>query len=615
MFLKKLTILLGTIAFLLIFLGVKSAFALRSSDVNGDGRVNALDVKLILLSWLSPSGGNTDIDENSKTNSLDVGYVFKDFGQSLPTPTASLVSSTDWPQLAHDAAHTSFNPVKLTFPSPGSKPFKWRWLNGTEQTPQLSYSSLTAIPDGYSLPFSLQPIIAENKVFIANHLGEVYALPLNYNSNQPLSVLWKSTNNGRGGNIGGVQQTLAYDSGLVFVPSTDHYLYALNATNGQLVWSFKTLGSVTSPTVENHLIYFGSADGNLYCLELSGKEKWRFKAGGPVIAPPAVSLGKVFFGAEDMYAYALNSENGSLSWKTQLRGSSFKNTWPVVSIQNNLVIFRTNFQFKNAEWDLWRDVGPLLKYTADNNLNSSQEKNILLNGANLSYNCGGGIFPGLEKSPDYKTFFALNVNNGSERFTAPIIYFGADGGAPPMPVVDSRNGDIYAYYWTFGPNKTMKQAQAYGAPDCGGNYSPNPDIAKINPLTGERIPLGFSLNTESIIQLDNVPWVSLAIDSDNINSANLVFVASYQWTGGYALVKNQSNPRWINLWYPTSSNACCSDPRYYSWYDSERDSNGYENLVPAKRRQIYGYAGPSIGPGGEVLISDWGGMLTAIQGK
>lgn len=582
-------------------------------DVNNDGQVNATDLKIVFGDW-GTSATKSDIDQNGKINLLDAILVMHNLETPPATPTNTPTSDnskiTDWPQLAHDAAHTGFSPNAVSFD--GATPFKWRYLNGTSQTPQTSYGSLSNIPAGYSFPFGLQPIAVGNKVFMGNHLGQVTALNLTSANG---SYLWQTTTNGRGGNIGAIVQSLAWDNNLVFVPSTDHYLYALNDTTGAVVWSFKTLGSVTSPTIYNHVIYFGSSDGNLYAINTSGNLIWKYNVDAPIIAPPAVAQDKVFFGAENINAYALTL-SGQLSWKRELRGSSFKNTWPVVSEQNNLVLFRTNYQFVNAEWDLWPRVGPLLKYVADNSSSAAVEKNILLKGESAIgqtlAGCGKTVYKGLDNEPDTKTFFALNTTNGAERFTVPIVYFGADGGAPPAPAVDARNGDIFAYFWTFGPNKTIKQNQAYGSPDCGGSYSPNPDIARLNPETGERMPLGLGSNSSlnfntGFIQMDNVPLFSLAVNS----SEKLVFVANYQWTGGFALFTNPV--KFVNLWYPTSSNACCGSPRYYSWFNNEQDSQGYENYVPAKRRQIFGYAAPMIGPEGIVVISDWGGMLTAIK--
>ena len=53
-------------------------------------------------------------------------------------------------------------------------------------------------------------------------------------------------------------------------------------------WRFVTKGAVkSSPVLWAEKVYFGSHDGNVYCLDASnGHELWRFPAGQPVEAPP-----------------------------------------------------------------------------------------------------------------------------------------------------------------------------------------------------------------------------------------------------------------------------------------------------------------------------------------
>ena len=57
---------------------------------------------------------------------------------------------------------------------------------------------------------------------------------------------------------GNVSSSPAVADGMVFVGSYDDKLYALNATDGKLVWSYLTGGMVvSSPAVANGVIYVG----------------------------------------------------------------------------------------------------------------------------------------------------------------------------------------------------------------------------------------------------------------------------------------------------------------------------------------------------------------------
>ena len=64
-----------------------------------------------------------------------------------------------------------------------------------------------------------------------------------------------------------VASSPAVVNGAVYIGSEDNNLYALNATTGALIWSFKTGGFVdSSPAISNGVVYVGSLDNNIYAL-------------------------------------------------------------------------------------------------------------------------------------------------------------------------------------------------------------------------------------------------------------------------------------------------------------------------------------------------------------
>ena len=81
--------------------------------------------------------------------------------------------------------------------------------------------------------------------------------------------------------LGGDLTSVTIANGLVFVSQKDrNTVHALNAKNGSPVWQFTAGGMVDSPpTISDGHAYFGSADGNVYCLRASdGKLAWRTRA-------------------------------------------------------------------------------------------------------------------------------------------------------------------------------------------------------------------------------------------------------------------------------------------------------------------------------------------------
>ena len=104
---------------------------------------------------------------------------------------------------------------------------------------------------------------------------------------------------------------------VVYFGSDDNYLYAVNASIGELKWKFKTGDVVySSPAVADGTVYVGSHDGYLYAVDAkTGNERWKFKTGYRVYSSPAVNQGMVYFGSADTYLYAVGVTSGNLLWK------------------------------------------------------------------------------------------------------------------------------------------------------------------------------------------------------------------------------------------------------------------------------------------------------------
>jgi len=97
-----------------------------------------------------------------------------------------------------------------------------------------------------------------------------------------------------------------------------------------LLWKFKTSGEVKSspairlagkPSIDNGLVFVGSADANIYAIDLEkGHRVWAYKTGDAVEAGPCVVEGSVFVGSSDDFLYALDAKTGQLKWKYQTGG-------------------------------------------------------------------------------------------------------------------------------------------------------------------------------------------------------------------------------------------------------------------------------------------------------
>jgi len=133
----------------------------------------------------------------------------------------------------------------------------------------------------------------------------------------------------------------AVADGVVYIPSADSYLYAIDQETGKEKWKYKSrMPIASSPAIAGGVLYFVSSAGSLGALDIAtGKIKWalpteyerKFEAknlhGLPPQAQtipdawdiftssPAVANGKVFFGSGDGNVYAADAQTGVLQWK------------------------------------------------------------------------------------------------------------------------------------------------------------------------------------------------------------------------------------------------------------------------------------------------------------
>lgn len=140
-----------------------------------------------------------------------------------------------------------------------------------------------------------------------------------------------------------VNSTPAVWNGKLYATSYDGRLYCLDADTGALQWKYFTNGErrfeakglhgmqplrqtfadpmdmfLSSPSVSNGAVYFGSGDGNVYAVDAeTGDLRWKFKTGDVVHASPAVAGGRVFVGSWDSFFYALDASTGKVVWKYQ----------------------------------------------------------------------------------------------------------------------------------------------------------------------------------------------------------------------------------------------------------------------------------------------------------
>ncbi|MGA7731959.1 MAG: PQQ-binding-like beta-propeller repeat protein [Chloroflexia bacterium] len=110
---------------------------------------------------------------------------------------------------------------------------------------------------------------------------------------------------------------------LVIVGCNDGYLYAADATSGEIKWSYLTGGEIKGNPVVDEVgrVYFGSFDGYLYCLAATGGELiWQRRISNYLYMTPLVWNDYVIAGGFTGLLTALDRITGKVRWSTNLGG-------------------------------------------------------------------------------------------------------------------------------------------------------------------------------------------------------------------------------------------------------------------------------------------------------
>ena len=96
----------------------------------------------------------------------------------------------------------------------------------------------------------------------------------------------------------------------------------IDAKTSELIWYYEVDDSVLTAVAVipgltgSGYVYFGSRDGNVYCLDAdSGVLKWKWATGKPVVSSPAVVGGNIYFGSDNGTVYCLDRSEGRLKWE------------------------------------------------------------------------------------------------------------------------------------------------------------------------------------------------------------------------------------------------------------------------------------------------------------
>lgn len=72
--------------------------------------------------------------------------------------------------------------------------------------------------------------------------------------------------------------------------------------------------------ISRNNIFVGDHNGNLFCLNSDGSQKWNFQSGSRITMTPAADDSSIYFGNLKGKLFKLNTVNGKLIWTSSVDG-------------------------------------------------------------------------------------------------------------------------------------------------------------------------------------------------------------------------------------------------------------------------------------------------------
>lgn len=449
-------------------------------------------------------------------------------GAPVPDATALIPQTpvVEWVQDAHDAQRSGYTPQEPRLPWK----LLWTWNGPDEQ----------GGPGGhfYDAPREARTVTGGRFIYVPAGEAGLFAL-----SKLDGSIAWRLDS-------ATFNAAPAYDpsTGLVYAGSADRSLYQIDAEVGTVRGTYEAGSPLNKAALLNGpFVYALTANGELHKVHtLDMTPHWVYAAGSESATPPALSpaAGVVVFAASDLSIHAVNDTDGSLRWNVrpgehpQRPPFTFEGYWPVIAEQQGVVFVRLNLGMDG----LWSGPGENRKYP----------------------NTNAEIRAYLRENTHLKNLFALDLNDGSERFIPAVGYGGVETlvnedvpglDAGPVPLIKLFADGVEVAYTFFRSGQTKHPdgrwdshigemvlndgaIEGLSAGDLRFVYFGNSNIH----ITDEQSPLTMAGDTlfhahwgasESARIVDRSPQRGLAFDKPILSEANPVVIRRMEACADY----------------------------------------------------------------------------------
>lgn len=157
-----------------------------------------------------------------------------------------------------------------------------------------------------------RPSVYEGNVYIGSEDQRLYCI--NHRSGKEI---WSYYANGP------MRSSPFIAEGHIFIGSDDAFLHVVNALSGRRAYRVDAGSPIRStPIVVGDYVYFGTEEGDLFCVDLRGNPKWRFKAKRALTSSPVHLNGVIYVGSVDTLLYALDAKSGYIIWRFRMTKAS-----------------------------------------------------------------------------------------------------------------------------------------------------------------------------------------------------------------------------------------------------------------------------------------------------
>ncbi|MCU0846782.1 MAG: PQQ-binding-like beta-propeller repeat protein [Spirochaetes bacterium] len=104
----------------------------------------------------------------------------------------------------------------------------------------------------------------------------------------------------------------AYDGSLIYIPTNDGRIIALNPASGVVEWQVRTIGTPSGDALgmDNDAIYAVTDAKHLYKIKKNGRILWLSLFDSPILASPAIGVGSLYVSLDDGMLFCVDPANG-----------------------------------------------------------------------------------------------------------------------------------------------------------------------------------------------------------------------------------------------------------------------------------------------------------------